>query len=353
MTITAKHNRIAVGFQCEEWSVVYYEPIDPPEDLRQPYHAPVVGLYARSKGNAREDDPMFGEVAWEPILSDVHIKSGAKKERLHRQRELLYDAWRYMAAKKEADIATIKAQLQASRKGTVLLEQLDQARKARSNSIKQTRKRREKRRQMKLEQGLPAESVEKYDDEEDSGIGSDGEGGEDNQENRMPPPPPLPRFRMPNSGNGGLRASQAPRSQTREASSAMEDDDDVVEIVQPGSNAATSRSRGQTSANASGSKRRRNDSPRVHSPGRRTGGIDRSKSLSGRTLMTPATSQSQRHRDADRDARDESPSVRDGNGDLNDDEAMATGTRFSLEPPQQRRDIEDLDDGLDDESFDR
>lgn len=350
MTITAKHNRIAVGLRLEEWTVVYYEPIEAPEDLTKPHCAPVVGLYSRSKGEAREDDPMFGEVAWEPLLSHNYTKSGAKAERLQLQRKLLWDAWRYLVAKEPTQIAVIKAQLQGSRKGTVLLAQLDQARKARSNSIEQTRKRREKRRLMKLEQGLPAESVEKYDDEEDSGLGSDGEAAEDDQEGRMSPPPPPPKFRRPRGEHGGLRASQLPRSRTREASSAVEDDDDVVEVVRPGGNTATSRSRGSTPAGASSSKRRRNESPGPHSSLGRPGGIDRSKSLFGRNLfMTPVSSQAQRQGDTSHNDRKESPLVRHGNDDFEgEDEAMAAGLRLSLEPSQHRH-LRDLDNGLDDD----
>ena len=37
MTITAKHNRVAVGLRLEEWCVVYYEPIDPPDDVTVPH----------------------------------------------------------------------------------------------------------------------------------------------------------------------------------------------------------------------------------------------------------------------------------------------------------------------------
>jgi hypothetical protein len=360
MTITAKHNRIVVGLRLEEWTVVYYEPIDSPEDLTIPHCAPVVGLYSRSKGNPREDDPMFGEVAWEPLLSHDYVKSGAKAERLQLQRKLLYDAWRYLVAKEPRDIVIIKEQLQGSRKGTVLLEQLDQARKTRSSSIEQTRKRREKRRQMKLERGLPAESVEKYDDEEDSGIGSDVDaGGEDNREGRMPPPPPPPRFRVPNSRHGGLRTSQPPRSRAREASSAVEDDEEVVEVVQPGGNAATSRGRGSAPPYTSSSKRPRNESPGTQSPRGRTGGIDRSKRLFGKTLMTPASSQSQRPRDNGHNARHESPSTRKGHGDFHDDdEAMAAGMRQSLDPSEQvivgdLNNGPDDDDDDDDESFGR
>ena len=159
---------------------------------------------------------MFGEVAWEPLLSHEYVKSGAKAERLLLQRKLLYDAGRYLVATDPADTAIIKAQLQSTRKGSVLLNELDRARKARSTNIKQTRQRREKRRLKKIEQGLPAEFVEKDDDEEDSGLGSEGEDGEDNEEDRMPPPPPPPplRFRRPYRARSGLRVSLPPGSWT-------------------------------------------------------------------------------------------------------------------------------------------
>jgi hypothetical protein len=352
MTITAKHNRIAVGLRLEEWTVVYYEPIEAPEDPEKPHCAPLVGLYSRSKGEAREDDPMFGEVAWEPLLSHNYTKSGAKAERLQLQRKILWDAWRYLVAKEPTEIAVIRAQLQGSRKGTVLLAQLDQARKARSISIEQTRKRREKRRRTNIEQGLPAESMERCDDDEDSGLGSDGQTEGDSQEGRMPPPPPSPRFCRPEE-HGGFRASQPPRSRTREASSAVEDDDDVVEVVRSRSSAAPAKSRGPPSARASSSKRRRNESPGSHTPLGRPGGIDRSKSLFGRILMTPASSQAQRHGDANHNVRQESPSMRDGNGDFNDDDATSEAMRRSA-MPEEPRNIEDFNYGLDDnESFGR
>lgn len=348
MTITAKHNRIAVGLKCEEWNVVYYEPIQPPEDLTTPHCAPVIGLYSRSRGDAREDDPMIGEVAWEPLLSDVHIKSGVKKERLHRQREILYDAWRYMVATEPFDIATIKAQLQASRKGTVLLMQLDQARKARCSRTRQTRQRREKRRQKMIEQGLPAESVERDDDEEDSGLGSDGEGEESDQEARMPPPPAL-RFRMPSSVHGGLRASQPRRSRTREVSSAFESDDDVVEI---GSNASIPRSRGSAPANASRSKRRPQDSSGVHSPRRHTEGSEKRKTLLGnKLLITPANSQAKPQGDKDHGDRQEGSIVHGGNGDFEDEHAAtAEAVRRSMMPEEPMNlDTEDFESGLEDD----
>jgi len=296
MTITVKHNRVAVGLRHGEWSVVYYEPIDPPDNLTRPHCAPAVGLYSQSKGDASEDDPIFGEVAWEHILNHEYCKTGAKAERLQLQRKLLYDAWRYLVATEPEEIATIKAQLQSSQKGSVLSNELDRARKARSSNIKQTRQRREKRRQRKIEQGLPAESVEKDDDEKDSGLGSEGEGGVENEEGAMPPPPP-PSIRRPDRAPSGTRASLLSGSWSRSGSLSVDnDDDDVVEVDRSGSIAAAPRSRDpSSSARASGLRKRRNESSGTHSSRRRLAGSDQARSL----FMTPVASQAQRQNDAD------------------------------------------------------
>jgi rubredoxin len=70
MPIAAKHNRLAVGHKSGDWTVVYYEPIEPnePTDLTTPHHAPEIGLYSQSRGDPRPNDPIPGQVAWESLL---------------------------------------------------------------------------------------------------------------------------------------------------------------------------------------------------------------------------------------------------------------------------------------------
>lgn len=208
MVIEIQHDRMVVGLRKEEWTKVLYEPIEVPEDLATPDLAPEVSLYSRSRGKATENEPMFGEVAWEPLLNHEYFGSSAKAERCLLQRKILYDAWRYLVAKDPADIATIRAQLQGSHRQRKLLKELDKARKARSNGIKQRDQRRARKLQ-RLDQGLPAESIEKSDD--DSGLGSDsdddsedGEDDDNESRRRMPPPGYTVRRRPLGSHRGSV-----------------------------------------------------------------------------------------------------------------------------------------------------
>jgi hypothetical protein len=378
MPIAAKHNRLAVGHKSGDWTVVYYEPIEPnePTDLTTPHHAPEIGLYSQSRGDPRPNDPMPGQVAWESLLGIEHTESVVKKERERLQKMLLWDAWRYTVAEDPMDIEIIKMQLQETTKQRALLMELDLVRKTKSNNIKRNRQRRERRRQRMLELGLPAESVEEDDDEEDSGLGSGGEGGEDNEEGSMPPPPP-PRRYGPNGTPGGLRLSQTPRFRTHRGSSGAEvDDDDFVETVRTGSSGSVSRSRGQASARASGSKRRRREGSGTQNSHRRT------ESRNNYNDMFVSSTTSQNDVD-DVDGRRENPLVRGVNGEFqNEEDAVAEAVRRSVMPeddavaeavrrsvmpgedavadavrrsemPEELRNIEGFDDGLDDESFGR
>jgi hypothetical protein len=339
MTITAKHNRVAVGLKFGDWSVVYYEPLEP-IDLTTPYYAPEIGLYSHSKDEPRPNEPMPGQVAWEPLLGAGHAESGVKKERDRLQKMLLCDSWRYTVAEDPAHIETIRTQLQETTKQRVLLGQLDQARKTRSINIKRRRQRRERRRQRTIELGLPAESVEQDDDEENSGLGSggEGEGDEDNERGSMPPPQP-PRRYGPNGTPSGPRASRPPRNWTREMSSIVEDDDDVVETVRSGSNAAASRSRGPASVRASGSKRRRNEGSETHRSRGRT------ESSAG-MLVRSDSYQSQRLSSADDNGRHDGPLVPGVNGDFdNEEDAVSEAIRQSV-IPEERMNTLNFENGL-------
>ena len=204
MVIEIVHNRMVVGLRKEEWTKVFYEPIGPPEDLKTPDLAPDVALYSHSRGTATENEPMFGEVAWEPLLNHEYFGSNAKPERCLLQRKILYDAWRYLVAEHPADVKLIGEQLQGSHRQRTLLKELDKARKARTNSIRQRDQRRAKRARL-LDPNIPAASVEVSD--EDSGLGSDtddeNEEEFDNEDGRrMPPPSHTPRRRPLGSHRG-------------------------------------------------------------------------------------------------------------------------------------------------------
>ncbi|GAB7327292.1 hypothetical protein MBLNU13_g11175t1 [Cladosporium sp. NU13] len=190
MVIEIVRNRMVVGLRKEEWTKVFYEPISALAELRTPDLAPDVGLYSHSRGEATENEPLFGEVAWEPLLNHAYFGSSVIAERKHLQRKILWDAWRYLVAQDPADVAEIGAQLQGSHRQRTLLKELDKARKTRTNSIRQREQRRARRAQL-LDPNVPAPSIEMADD--DSGLGSDTEDDDEedieNEDGRRMPPP--------------------------------------------------------------------------------------------------------------------------------------------------------------------
>jgi len=215
---------MVVGLRKEEWTKVLYEPISAPAGLITPDLAPDVGLYSHSRGDATENEPMFGEVAWEPLLNHEYFGSSAKAERCMLQRKILYDAWRYLVARDPVDIAIIREQLEGSHRQRRLLKELDKARKARTNSIRQRDQRRARRAQL-LDPNVPAESIENSDD--DSGLGSDTDDDgihNDNEDaRRMPPPSHTVRRRGPAARpafmmSGGLGDTGNRNSNTASAS---------------------------------------------------------------------------------------------------------------------------------------
>jgi hypothetical protein len=211
MVLEIVHERLVVGLQKEDWTRVFYEPISAPEELTTPDLAPEVGLYSHSRGEARSNEPMYGEVSWEPILNPLHLRSSATSERRLLHKKILYDAWRYLAAQDPDDIAVIREQLQCSHRQRVLLRELDKARKARTNIIRQREQRRAKRAQ-RLDPDAPAASIEVSDD--DSGLGSDTEDDYeediDNEDGRRMPPPSRAANRRPSGARRGPVARSSP-----------------------------------------------------------------------------------------------------------------------------------------------
>jgi hypothetical protein len=213
MVIKIVRRRLVVGLRKGEWDEVYLEPILETDDLTTPNHAPEIGLYSRSHGEATENEPMFGEVAWEPLLNHEYFGSSAKPERLMLQRKILWDAWRYLVAQDPAVIAIIREQLQGSHRQRTLLRELDKARKARTNAIRQKEQRRARKAQ-RLDPDAPAASIEVSDD--DSGLGSDTEDDYeediDNEDGRRMPPPSRAANRRPSGARRGPVARSPARS---------------------------------------------------------------------------------------------------------------------------------------------
>jgi hypothetical protein len=192
MRIELVHSRLVVGLWKEEWIKVFYEPQEPPEDITTPNLAPGILLFSHSRGDATDREPMPGQTAWDASFNPEYIASSTKAEKLLLQRILLWDAWRYLTATEPAQIAAIKEQLQGSHRQTMLLKELDKARKARSTLIKQKNQRKAKRARLS-DPKIPAKSIEiSDDDDEDSGFDDDDDEDDDDDDSedrrRMPPP---------------------------------------------------------------------------------------------------------------------------------------------------------------------
>lgn len=127
---------------------------------------------------------MLGEVAWDHLFEPKLFESSVAKERALMQRQILYDAWKYLKAKDPLEVARLRRQL----------EEGDPRRKAlarESQKVRNLRSRVQKsRRRELLESGRPAKSIESDSDSE-SGY----ESGDSSQ--MPPPPPPRPAFRRP------------------------------------------------------------------------------------------------------------------------------------------------------------
>lgn len=343
MVIQVVHDRIVVGLRIEEWNKVYYEPIGIPEDLTTPDLAPGVGLYSHSRGGATDTEPMFGEVAWEPLLNYQYFPSTSVVERRRLQSKILYDAWRYLVAKNPRQIAAIKEQLQGSHRQRRLLKELDKARKARTNGLKQREKRKAKGLRSK-NPDQPARSIEKPNDaDDDSGLGSDTDDIDDDDDNgddsddegngndnggdgwQMPPPSGTkPRARP------GLRfqpAAESPISESEIVMSGVRGDSIDAESIAAGSPAP-----GSLFVAANRNKRKIQPSP----------GLQRNvrPREEGGLFVTPPDS-TMRPR-----STFSMLSSQRFNGGLNFDEAFAAAQRQSL-APDDRRSVHDANGGMD------
>lgn len=188
MTIHYSRGRLQVGGRRKDWSGVWYEPIfeDAPDDLTVPGLAPEMGLYLASHGGPTWDDFGEGQVAWDHLFDPKWFESSNKKERIAMQKNILYDAWRYMKATEPEDIILIEAQLtDGDPRHKALARESMAARKLRTRSAKY-------RRQSRAARGLPAKSIE-TDSDSESGYESDD----------MPPP----RRPGPLGPHGGSRGT--------------------------------------------------------------------------------------------------------------------------------------------------
>jgi hypothetical protein len=177
--------RIRVGRRRNNWVVeVWYEPIfeEVPEGLTAEGLAPEIGLYSKSRGDSTHEDPMLGQVAWEPLFDLNSFESSNAKEKKEMQKKFLYNAWRYLTANDADDIIIIEDQLTSGDpRHRALAQECKAARKQRSRNAQY-------RRCKRVERGLPARSIE-VDSESESGY-----------ESEEMPPPPRPGSHRPNGG---------------------------------------------------------------------------------------------------------------------------------------------------------
>jgi hypothetical protein len=162
----------------------WYRPIfeDAPEGLTVEGLAPEIGLYSKSRGGTTHEDPMLGQVAWDPLFDPKSFESSKEKERTEMQKRFIYDAWRYLTANDDDDVIIIEDQLTSGDpRHRALAQECKAARKQRSRNAQYRRRKR-------VERGLPARSIE---------VESDSESGYESEEM---PPPPRPGSHRPNGG---------------------------------------------------------------------------------------------------------------------------------------------------------
>jgi hypothetical protein len=322
MGIEFIHGRLVVGLWKEEWIKVFYDPHEPPEDLTTPNLAPGILLYSHSRGEATDDEPMHGQTAWDPTFNHEYIASSKSAEKLLLQRKLLYDAWRYLMAKEPAQIATIKKQLQGSHRQNMLLKELDKARRARTNLIKQKNQRKAKRARLS-DPNIPAKSIEDSDEsDEDSGFDDDDEDDDDDSEDRRRMPPPnhtAPRrpsgpHRTPFTGleplMSGARGNSIDRGRTGSTA------------LPSARNSSSAAAKGVKRKQPFGQEQQRNSRARMQGP-------------EGRNLfMTPPASG--RRPQSERDVEDDDPLGAlislDANGGLDEEAAINEAMRRSEAP---------------------
>jgi hypothetical protein len=101
---------MSVGRRRNNWEeITWYEPIfrGDHKDLTIEGQAPDIAIYSRSHGEPTHNEPMLGEVAWEPLFDPSNFETGNRKEKLELQKKFLYDAWRYLTADDPDDIIII------------------------------------------------------------------------------------------------------------------------------------------------------------------------------------------------------------------------------------------------------
>ena len=292
--------------------------------------APDIAIYSRSHGEPTHNEPMLGEVAWEPLFDPSNFEAGNRKEKLELQKKFLYDAWRYLTADDPDDIIIIEDQLlSGDSRHRALAQECKSARKIRSRNAQYRRRKRDER-------GLPAKSIE---------VDSDSESGYESDEM---PPPPRPGSNRPSGGyertpseplmSGGRGNSvNAQRDGSRSARS-------NEEILHSTSSAGSKRKRTLDSASQR-DVRSRADGPRSglfctrsnslrasgrhHSEGSgtasgATGGLDANNGLDEQDALDEAIRRSQ--------ALGEDERIWDENGGLHPDDAMSVATRESMAP---------------------
>ncbi|SMY21531.1 unnamed protein product [Zymoseptoria tritici ST99CH_1A5] len=108
--VTFKNHRLLVGYRREDWTEVWYEPM---EDVGEPDVDGAVpfGLYSSSTSTQKRE-PMEQEVAWFPQFNHNHMEADTKKPRMRMQNIDMHNAWRYLDERDEVKSRQLERELE-------------------------------------------------------------------------------------------------------------------------------------------------------------------------------------------------------------------------------------------------
>lgn len=103
-----KNGMLLVGHRSEDWSEVWYKPIE--ESVDEDGTAEMQ-LQSDYRGEPKAREPMEGEVRWLPWFDIDRNDSVKKSERERKQKQFLYDAWRYLSEKDPVNVFDLEQDL--------------------------------------------------------------------------------------------------------------------------------------------------------------------------------------------------------------------------------------------------
>ncbi|OQO05927.1 hypothetical protein B0A48_10023 [Cryoendolithus antarcticus] len=352
MSITFREDRLLVGWTREEWDPVWYQPATATEQ-----GGAELDLFRTSGSHPGEEFrvPKEGEVVWEPFWNPEECGTKVLREKRVKHQQLLSDAWSYLAETDPRALAKMTGDLESGNPSNKRKAWFAIAKKMKMGKVKaaETRQRNKRNRNGNARSALP-KRPEEYSSGEDSGNEADNreaaDAARESQEGRFPframdPPPAPSRSSSVNPSMG----SSGPRGSTRGARSGSQDTDPLFmsERGTPGPSDPPT----PQSLNSSRLRRMpggiegiiRSRESTVTPPNKRQRTEGGNFNGNGRCLNGPRSdSQSQAIRindvehDEDEIEEEEVLKVREGNGGLDDDEALAEAVRASTAEPGDR-----------------